>query len=216
MCTPVIHARYGLECPCMTKRNTYVSRQTPPIENKGTMSQTLTPREKYLMEQKPPSIPFSEESFVIDWKDWIRHSWNITNFYGNNPLTVSGERVSGFNLSFGFVNRLHQIVNENKALVVQGFQKSKFIISFNEPMTVQFAVLSLSDRITVTADDAFPVVTNFALGSKVKFNGKEFAGNPTVQDHEGVCDLLFKFINVKNVTIVFNNRIVISDILYKV
>lgn len=218
MCTPIIHERFGLNCPCYTKKQfTYGIKESEKL-TAVPMNQNLTPRDKYMIDQinnTVITIPFSEDAFIRDWKDWIRHSWNISNFYGSQPLLISGKNISGFSISFKYVNRSPHLVTDSKGLVVQGSNASKLIIGFSQPMTVQFAVLALNNRITVTADDKYPDKSNFILGDHVKFNGKEFAGSPKIQEHEGLADLLFKFQNVQNVSITFNEKIVISDILYK-
>lgn len=216
-CSPVIHERLGLECPCFTRNPTYGTVVAPtekPVT--ATLHQNLTPRDKELLKPKVIEIPFEEDAFTQDWKDWKRHIWNISNFYGSFPLIIEGEKISGFSLDSGFVNRIPRLVTENQGLVVSGSKQSKLVFSFqNEPHAIQFSVLALKDRMSIIVDGNPIKPSEYIMGKQVKIAGRDFVGNPKIMDHEGMSDILFKFASVKKVEVIFNNRLVLTDVLYK-
>ena len=221
LCNPVIHQKMGLLCPCTTKSSgaTYGNKGT--IDKSSTpattLSQIISERDKELLKPKIIEVPFSDEPvFQQDWKGYSRHIWNVSNFYGTAPLIVNGEKINGFTLSTAFVGRLSQIVSGNRGLVVSGDKQSKLIISFGgEAYTVQFSIMSLKDRMTILVDGVEPAPNTWLIGRKIQNRGAEFVGEPMTPDYEGTADLLFKFEKAKQVEIVFYNRIVLSDILYK-
>lgn len=219
LCNPVLHGKLGLKCPCFTKNNsTYGNSQAPEkdVGNVVTLSQVLSPRDKELLKPKIVEVPFEDDPFVQDWKGWKRHVWNVSNFYGTSPLVISGEKISGFNLSNSFVGRVPQIVSDNRGLVVTGARGSKLIMTFQDDLYhIQFSVMALRDKMTVTVDDVDLPPKSFMFGRNVKNTKNDFIGGKDVPDYEGSADLLFKFPSVKKVEITFNNRLVLSDILFK-